>query len=37
MCSLNLPDFENLPKHVPRLIKFGFATEIARRMDDSET
>jgi hypothetical protein len=28
--NLNLPVFENLPKHVPRDIKFDRATEVAR-------
>ena len=28
--SLNLPVFENLPKHVPRDIKFDRATEVAK-------
>jgi hypothetical protein len=36
-CNMNLPLLVNLPKQVPSEIRFGLATEIAMRMQDSET
>lgn len=30
MPNLNLPDFVNLPKHWPKLIKLCLATEVAK-------
>jgi len=37
ICSLNLPLLLNFPKHVPRLTRLVRATEIANRIDVSET
>lgn len=37
ICSLNLPLLLNFPKQVPRLTRLGLATDIASRIDDSET
>jgi hypothetical protein len=36
-CSLNFPLLLNFPKQVPTLTKFGRATEMLMRIDDSET
>lgn len=37
MCSLNFPLLLNFPKQVPSEMRFGRATEMARRIEDSET
>lgn len=36
-CNLNLPLLLNFPKQVPTLTKFGRATDMLMRIDDSET
>jgi hypothetical protein len=37
MCNLNFPLLLNFPKHVPSETRFDRATDIPRRIEDSET
>lgn len=37
MCNLNFPLLLNFPKQVPIETRLGRATEIPRRIEDSET